>query len=79
MHCGVSDTSFDDDCRRLMTAIVQALEKAQAEKRESQEKEGLERESREREEKARLEIEQRLREEKERLEAEQHETKRRSG
>ncbi len=40
----VGDTHFDDDCRRLMAAIEQVLDKAAAERRESEEKERLEHE-----------------------------------
>ena len=34
----VGDTHFDDDCRRLMAAIEQVLDKAAAERREREEK-----------------------------------------
>jgi hypothetical protein len=37
----VGDTHFDDDCRRLVAAIEQALEKTAAERREREEKERL--------------------------------------
>ena len=40
----VGDTHFDDDCRRLMAAIEQVLDKAAAERREREEKERLEHE-----------------------------------
>ena len=40
----VGDTHFDDDCRRLVAAIEQILEKAAAERREREEKERLEHE-----------------------------------
>ncbi|HWY91819.1 MAG TPA: TIR domain-containing protein [Chthoniobacterales bacterium] len=62
----ITDTSFDGDCQRLVTAIKQVLEKAATE-----ELERLEAEQRQRGEEERLEAEQRQREEKERLEAEQ--------
>jgi hypothetical protein len=42
----VGDTHFDDDCRRLVAAIEQVLEKAAAERREHEEKERLEHEPR---------------------------------
>jgi formylglycine-generating enzyme required for sulfatase activity len=40
----VGDTHFDDDCRRLVAAIEQVLEKAAAERRERKSKERLEQE-----------------------------------
>jgi formylglycine-generating enzyme required for sulfatase activity len=42
----VGDTHFDDDCRQLVAAIEQVLEKAAAERREHEEKERLEHELR---------------------------------
>src|SRR6266481_170049 len=50
----VSDTGFDDDCRRLAAAVEQVLEKTTAEQREREEKERLEAEQRQREETERL-------------------------
>jgi hypothetical protein len=61
----VSDTGFDDDCRRLVAAIRLVLEKTATECREREEKERLETERREPEAKERLETEHREREEKE--------------
>jgi hypothetical protein len=43
----VSDTGFDDDCRRLVTAVEHVLEQTAAEQREREEKERLETERRE--------------------------------
>src|SRR6266436_4869461 len=63
----VTDTGFDDDCRRLVAAMEQVL----AERREREEKERLETERREIEAKERLDAERRQKEEQERLEAEQ--------
>jgi hypothetical protein len=63
----VSDTGFDDDCRRLVAAVEQVLETTAAERREREEKERLEAERREIEAKKRLEAEQRQKEEQERL------------
>jgi tetratricopeptide (TPR) repeat protein len=66
----VSDTGFDDDCRRLILAIEQVLEKNATEQREK--KERLESEQKQREEeKQRFEAVQR---ERERLEAEQQQS-----
>jgi hypothetical protein len=53
----VSDTRFDDDCRRLVAAIQQVLEKNTAEQRERAERERLDAERRETEKKERLEAE----------------------
>jgi hypothetical protein len=76
----ISDTGFDDDCRRLVAAIEQFLEKNAAEQRGREEKERLEAERLEKErleaerlEKQRLAAEQR---EKDRVEAEQRERER---
>jgi hypothetical protein len=66
----VSDTGFDDDCRRLILAIEQVLEKNAAEQREQKERLESEQKRRE-EEKQRLEAERR---ERERLEAERQES-----
>ena len=70
----VSDTGFDDDCRRLVAAVEQVIEKTAAERREREEKERLETERRETEKKGRLEAEQRQKEQQDRLEAERRET-----
>ena len=67
----VSDTGFDDDCRRLAAAVEQVLEKTTAEQREREEKERPEAERHEREERERQEVERRQNEEKTRLETEQ--------
>ena len=67
----VGDTHFDDDCRRLVAAIEQVLEKAAAERREREEKDRLEVERRETEANESLETERRQKEQQERLEAEQ--------
>ena len=67
----VGDTHFDDDCRRLVAAIEQVLDKAAAERREREEKDRLEVERRETEANERLETERRQKEQQERLEAEQ--------
>jgi peptidoglycan/xylan/chitin deacetylase (PgdA/CDA1 family) len=66
----ISDTGFDDDCRRLMAAIEQVLEKTTAQRRQGEEKERLEAERRQKEEQDRLETERRETEAKERLDAE---------
>jgi hypothetical protein len=52
----VGDTHFDDDCRRLVAAIEQVLEKRTAARQERTEKERLETERRKSEEKERLEL-----------------------
>jgi len=41
----ITDTGFDNDCRRLLTAIRQGLEQAAAEQHQREEKERLERKS----------------------------------
>ncbi len=53
------DTHFDDDCRRLVAAIEQVLEKTPTEHRDSEERKRLEAERRERKEKERLEAQRR--------------------
>jgi hypothetical protein len=58
----ISDTGFDDDCRRLVAAIEQVLEKNVAEQREHEQKEQLEAGRRETEAKNRLETERRAKE-----------------
>ncbi len=54
----VSDTSFDEDCRRLVTAIERVIEENEAERRERVERWRLEAERRACEETGRLEAEQ---------------------
>jgi hypothetical protein len=58
----VSDTGFDDDCRRLVAAIEQVLEKKSAEQLEREQKDRLEAGRRETEAKERLETERRAKE-----------------
>jgi TIR domain len=67
----ISHNRFRTDSERLIGAIKGVLERADAERKEREEKERLEIEQRQREEQERQEIEQRQREERERLEAEQ--------
>ena len=64
----VSDTGFDDDCRRLVAAIEQVL----AERRQREEKERLEAERREIEAKEHLDAKCQQKEEKELLERKPH-------
>ncbi len=64
----VSDTGFDDDCRRLVVAIEQVL----AERRQREEKERLEAERREIEAKEHLDAKRQQKEEKELLERKPH-------
>jgi len=66
----VSDTGFDDDCRRLVAAIEQVLEKNTAAQREREEQERLKNERLETEKKERLEAERWQKDEQERLENE---------
>jgi hypothetical protein len=66
----IGDTHFDDDCRRLVAAIEQVLERNTAAQREREEKERLKNERLETEKKERLEAERRQKDEQERLENE---------
>ncbi|MBV9643516.1 MAG: toll/interleukin-1 receptor domain-containing protein [Verrucomicrobia bacterium] len=68
----ISDTGFDDDCRRLVAAIEQVLEKTTAERREREEKERQNTGRGEAEAKERLETERWRKEQQERLEHKPH-------
>jgi formylglycine-generating enzyme required for sulfatase activity len=68
----VTDTGFDDDCRRLVAAIEQVLEKATAERAEREEKKRLGTEGRGTEAKELLEAERGHKEEQVRLEHKTH-------
>ncbi len=68
----VTDTGFDDDCRRLVGAIVQILEGAKAGRREREEKERREAKRRATEAKERLEADRRQEKEQRRLEHRPH-------
>jgi hypothetical protein len=69
MALQVTDTGFDDDCRRLVAAIEEVLEKAMADQREREKREWIQAERYEREEKERSKAERRQK----RLQAERHE------
>jgi TIR domain/Sel1 repeat len=68
----VTDTGFDDDCRRLVDAIEQVLEENKAGWREREEKERREEKHRVTEPKERLEADRRQKEEQRRLEHKPH-------
>lgn len=67
----IGDTHFDDDCRRLVAAIEEVVEKAEAERKQREDAERLDESQRlEIEEKNRLEVGSRQKQERDRLDSE---------